>query len=137
MTGRPFYFLDLTCCNPWSVTSLKDVHRGRRFAGSCRAVRAAGERMPHAVSIGEAHGARGRIFRARSRTLRRSIATANPEGRIADAHQLRGRLAVPRTQCGALLLASSTACLGSARCAVFSPEREAVVFVRDTKHGLL
>jgi hypothetical protein len=73
----------------------------------------------------------------RSRTLRRSIATANPEGRIADAHQLRGRLAVPRTQCGALLLASSTAYLGSARCAVFSPEREAVVFVRDTKHGLL
>jgi hypothetical protein len=51
MTGRPFYFLDLTCCNPWSVTSLKDVHRGRRFAGSCRAcVRLANECPTPSVS---------------------------------------------------------------------------------------
>ena len=88
MTGGPL-FLGFNLLE--SVTSLKDVHRGRRFAGSCRAVRAAGERMPHAVRIGEAHGARGRIFRARSRTLRRSSTTAaaNPaEGRIADANPI-------------------------------------------------
>jgi hypothetical protein len=32
---------------------------------------------------------------------------------------------------------TATAWLGPARCAVFRPEREAVLIVRDTKHGLL
>ena len=81
--------------------TLNDVHRGRRFAGSSRSVRAAGERMLHAVRIGEVYGARSRIFRARSRTLRRSSTTAaaNPaEGRIADPNPI----AWPVWRCPAL-----------------------------------
>jgi hypothetical protein len=62
---------------------INDVRQRRGPTSPSRTLRAVGGAMPHAIRIGEAPGARGRIFEARSRTFRETrhsatAAAANP-----------------------------------------------------------